>query len=61
MKRALILAATVFLSFVERAEAADTLPKRGVFVYSSLCAHQESGDVLGMRITVARYPEATYA
>jgi hypothetical protein len=42
------------------AEASSERVDNGIDVYSSLCLHDESGDVLGMRITLARYPEETY-
>jgi len=33
---------------------------KGIFVYSTMCLHEETGDLLGERVTVARYPEGDF-
>ena len=48
-----LLFATALL-FSERAESAP-LPRVGVFVYSSLCTKQQSGDAAGYRLVVLRF------
>jgi hypothetical protein len=57
LKPSRLCGAIMALGVCHGAGAADVLPHYGVLVYSSFCVAPMSGDLLGDRITLHRFPD----
>jgi hypothetical protein len=55
-----LLIAVVALWFASTGLLAAPQEESGVSVYSDICAHAESGDLLGARVVVMRFKEGDY-